>query len=109
MENVYIILSGFGYPGILNQLNASIKDANQYDFDYLVILADADDRNIDIVRSEIHKRMASENIQLNYPELRVVVANKCIETWFLGNKLMCNRNNASPELQELYDHFDISG
>ena len=109
-KNNYCVFSGNGYPSLLdNHLRNSIEDVNDAgNFDYLVVCLDADDVSVDEIEDEVLSFVKKENIELiERTELVIIVQNKCIETWFLGNTKMFKRSPNSSKLMDYYDHYNV--
>ncbi len=108
-QNNYFIISGFGNPGFLNYLKPSMDDINEHGhIDYFIVLLDSENETIEDIHELIKLRLKADNLSLeNNTKLKVIVADKCIETWFLGNKKMCPRHSISDKLKEYYAHFDV--
>jgi hypothetical protein len=105
LPNYYIIGNG-GYPFIYTgpkipidsspSLKNAILDINSNpNYDYLVICLDADELSVEdrIAEFETYKqKFAKEGVVLNPKcQYKLIVQDKCIETWFLGNKKMYKR------------------
>lgn len=109
-KNNYCVFSGNGYPSLLdNHLRNSIEDVNDAgNFDYLVVCLDADDVSVDEIKDEVLSFVENENIELiDSTELVIIVQNKCIETWFLGNIKMFKRSPSSSKLMDYYNHYNV--
>jgi len=103
-ENTYYLFSAQGYPSILRHIAAAIEDMNTIKaYDYLAICLDADDLSVEERISEVRQVV---NGALLKAKPVVVVQNRCLETWFLGNRKLCARfPNAHPfiEYKRFYD------
>lgn len=112
-ENNYFLISGNGYPRILSDvLKNSIQDINSIaKYNYLVICIDADNNKFEERQEEVDKYLAkfkAENIELNDScEIVLIVQNRCIETWFLGNEKIYKTNPQSSHLKTYQDHFNV--
>ncbi len=104
--NNYYVFSGNGFPSLLKHLQKSVEDINETgNYDYLVICLDADEQSIENCRKEILDFMNQENISLNpKTKFEIIVQNKCLETWFLGNAKIFKNN---PENENLKKHIDF--
>lgn len=93
--NNYYIFSGNGFPSLLdNHLRHSIEDVNFVGkYDYFVICLDSDEQSIQECKDEIFAFLKKEKIDLN-PNIKfeIIVQNKCLETWFLGNTNIFKKN-----------------
>jgi hypothetical protein len=109
----YFLISGNGYPQILsNVLKSSILDINNVGkYNYLIICIDADENNFEERQNELNKYLKEfeeENIILNDScEIILIVQNRCIESWFLGNDKIYKVNPQSQFLKEYQDHFNV--
>ncbi|MEM9213436.1 MAG: hypothetical protein AAGD25_03730 [Cyanobacteria bacterium P01_F01_bin.150] len=65
-----------------------IKEVNKYD--YLVICIDADEENILERQGYVQQVIADRCVDLGSTKLKVIVQNRCIETWLLGNRKIFN-------------------
>ncbi len=109
-SNQYYLFSGNGYPSLLNHIENSIKDVNNHKvFDYFIIVLDADDYSVDERKSEILNYIHRNNIVLNERvKLKIIVQNKCIESWFLANNKIFKKNPQDSELVKYIKHYDVS-
>ncbi|TAE19641.1 MAG: hypothetical protein EAZ95_01165 [Bacteroidetes bacterium] len=109
-ENNYLFFSGQGYPSLLDvHLANCIEDiCNVGNFDYLVICLDADDETVENRRQEVINRVQNHTIGLpTHTKLEVIVQNKCIETWFLGNEKIFKQNPAHTFLQNYVAFYNV--
>ncbi len=109
-ENNYFIFSGNGFPSLLdNHLRNCVVDINNVgNYDYFVICLDADNQSIADCKQEILDFMAKENISLNArTEFKIIVQNKCLETWFLANPKLFKKNPNSDFLKECVDFYNV--
>ncbi|MBF0541444.1 MAG: hypothetical protein HQK91_08355 [Nitrospirae bacterium] len=91
-HNNYYLFSSNGIPSIYTDLIAAIQDINQINkYKYLVICLDADELTVDERISELYENIKNEE-QLNKTKLKIIVQNRCIETWFLGNRYFYTKN-----------------
>ncbi|OPJ60418.1 hypothetical protein [Clostridium chromiireducens] len=114
--NSYVINSGHGYPRVIginpdsqekNVLGDTIDTINSYkNIDYLVLFLDGDDDGVEKRKETVEaniKRYSSER-SFNY---KIIVQNKCIETWLLGNNSMFPEAYSS-EFESYVLNYDIS-
>jgi hypothetical protein len=109
-RNNYYIFSGNGFPSLLdNHLRNCIEDINSTQkYDYFVICLDADEQNIDQCKQEILDFMTSENLVLsNNTQFEMIVQNKCLETWFLGNPKIFKTNPDDDFLRECVAFYNV--
>jgi len=93
-QNNYYLFSSYGIPYIENDIINAIIDINSLGkYDYFVIFIDADAATVYQRESKIYKLIEENNISLaNNTSLKLIVQNRCIETWFLGNRKLYTRN-----------------
>ncbi len=123
-SNNYYLFSGKGYYRLLGTvLDNSIEDIIlTNNFDYLVICVDADNRTVEETISEVQTRIeeikekmkytteSNEKIPLELPErtsLKIIVQNRCIETWFLGNREMYSDNPKQKQLKKYSSLYNV--
>ena len=93
-DNNYFIFHGGCQPQIIDEhLPNAIKDINlleaegKYYYNYLLVCLDAEEVTVDELRSDILTSLKSnKNINLSGIELFLIIQNRCIETWLLGNQ-----------------------
>ena len=113
LKNNYFLISGNGYPRILsNVLKNSIQDINTINkYDYLIICIDADDNDFEDRQNEVNRYLIefkNEGIELvESCEIILIVQNRCIETWFLGNEKIYKSNPQSQHLNEYQDFYNV--
>lgn len=108
-NNNYFLISGNGYPSILEHLKDAVKNIeNNGNFDYLVLSIDADEQTISERKTEINEFIERNNIQINGFELKILVQNKTFETWLLGNAKIFPRQPNEPEFVEMVKFYNTS-
>lgn len=121
-DNNYYLISGEGYPSILNHLENAIKDINTIDkYNYLILCIDSEESTVIEKTEEVQRYLKSRNLTLNYATLKIIIQNRTFETWCLGNKKAFPRNpidktfvnytkfynvsSSDPELMGVYPNF----
>lgn len=111
-ENNYYLISGGGYPCILNNhLRNSIEEINDCGlYNKLILVIDADELTVQDKINEVEEFIVTEKIVLNSScQLHIIAQKYCIETWFLGNRKAHTRN---PSIHsDFYHHarfYDVS-
>ncbi len=107
--NSYYIFSGQGIPSIYNHTVNAIKDINAIgDYDYLIIALDAEELSVEQRKNKIHEHLKKADIILNENcKLEIIVHNKCIETWFLGNPNIYKRNPQGEIFRRYTRHYNV--
>lgn len=107
-DNNYYLMSGEGYPSLLNHLENAIAEINEIGkYDYLLLCVDAEETSVETRKKEILQYIEEKNIALKKAELIIIVQNPCFETWFLGNRKMFKRHPQSPILNQYIDFYDV--
>ena len=93
-QNNYYLFSSYGIPSVEKDIVNAIKDINAINkYNYFVICLDADAATISQREEKIFTLLKEENVELNSKTfLKIIVQNKCIETWFLGNRKVYRKN-----------------
>jgi hypothetical protein len=110
VKNNYYLISGEGYPAILHDGldNAidKIKEVNKYD--YLVICVDVDEETTEERYNYIINFINEKKLDLGSTKIKIILQNRCIETWLLGNKkIFDSRQPKQPPLSEYVDYYDV--
>ncbi len=106
-QNNYVLISARGFPSIIgNHLANAIRDIEETQrFDLLVVVLDADEETVQDRMEEV--RSAAKRTKLKSAHLEVVVQNRCIETWLLGNRRIFPRQPQEAELRRYIEHYDV--
>jgi hypothetical protein len=109
VENNYYLISAEGYPSILQEhLPNALNDVNNVDrYTHLVVCLDAEELAVAERRREVFDCVTRFRGGLARAELSVIVQNRCIETWFLGNRKVVSRTPQSEVLRRYLAFFDI--
>ena len=77
-------------------------------FDYLIVCLDGDDEGVEIREQQVNNFIKENNLQLSSDcELKIIVQDKCIETWFLGNENIYSRQPESDELRAYTQYYNV--
>lgn len=103
--NHLFIVSGGGYPCILNRIHAAIEDAIAHgDVDCLLICVDSEEQSYqeryDEILAWVRKGRAFDRIE-------IIVQHCCIETWLLGNSHIVKRNPGDEILRNFLRIHDV--
>lgn len=107
----YKLFSGNGFPHLLhNHLQASIEDINAAgNYDYFVICIDSDEFTVQERIEEITEFMLSNNLKLlPKTKLKIIVQQKCLESWLLGNRKIFKNNPQNQTLMDSIQFYDVS-
>lgn len=109
-DNNYYLISGNGYPRILDEtLPNAIDEVNELgNFDFLVVVIDSDEEGVAEKEREIRNYIDENNLRLRNCELKIVVQNRAIETWFLGNRDVFKPVPEDEKLRDYIDFYNVS-
>jgi hypothetical protein len=108
-KNNYFIFGGFGIPSIIyDHLPNAITDINSVEnYNYLILCIDAEELAVNERIEEIHKFLENSNHRLKKAELIIIVQNRCIETWLLGNQNIFPGHELSGKLKAYVDFYHV--
>lgn len=109
-RNSYFLFSGQGQPHLLDRaLPNAIKEINEIGrFDFLILCIDAEESTVDNLKNEVSARLEEQNEKLSTStSFRLIVQNRCVETWLLGNRKMFPRNPSDNELRKYIDFYNV--
>jgi hypothetical protein len=104
----YYLVSGEGYPSILDvHLSNAIADVEKWRcYDLLVVVLDADEDTVDERKNAVIAASKRSSPSLTSARLEIVVQNRCVETWLLGNRRAFVRNPDGNALRNYIAHYD---
>lgn len=103
-NDVYI-LSGNGYPQILDIIKDAVTDVNSLDeFDELIVSIDSEDSTFQEKYDEIDAYIKSQSIVKPY---KIIIQHFSLEAWALGNQLLFKRHPHDPLLRTYINLFDV--
>lgn len=107
----YFLISGEAYPRLLDvALPNSVADINDTQrYHYLIVCLDADECSVEERRQEVLTRIAEATPKLD-PGVtaHVIVQNRSIETWFLGNRTLFPRRPSGQRFRDMAAFYDVS-
>lgn len=108
-DNNYYLFSGNGFPSLLhNHLKSSIDEVNELaNYKYLVLILDVDETTTESRIEEVNKFTKENDLALQNTELIIIPQNRCIETWFLGNKTIFKNNPQSSTLTKYVKFYNV--
>ncbi len=91
-RNNYYLFSSEGIPFIEDDIINALHDINNTGrYDYFVICLDADRATVAQREEKVLRRIKEASVQASGVKIIVIVQNRCIETWFLGNRKVYSR------------------
>lgn len=109
VDKNYYLFNGNGFPALLhNHLRNSIDEVNELNqFDYLVIILDVDEATVEGRIEEVNKFVVENGLVLLNAKLVIIPQNRCIETWFLGNKKIFKSNPQNTDLINYVQFYNV--
>lgn len=109
IDKNYFLISGNGYPSILEHLKDAVKNIEKSgNYNYLILSIDADEQSISVRKAEVYEYIEQNKIQINGFELIILIQNKTFETWLLGNAKIFPRQPNEPEFVEMVKFYNTS-
>ena len=107
--NNYYLVSGGGQPQLLDiRLSNSVDDIVETGrFDYFVIVLDAEDVSVQERKKEVEDRVDVFRDKLALCKVQIIIQNKCIESWALGNRHIFSRNPPTRDLAQHIQFFNV--
>lgn len=107
--NNYYLFNGNGFPALLdNHLKNSISEVNDLKkFNYLILILDVDETTVEYRINEVNNFIIKNKLKLLDCELVIIPQDKCIETWFLGNKTIYKSNPQSGILRDYIRFYNV--
>ncbi len=94
------------YDGLENAVDKILEIPK---YDYLVICVDADEEPVEERVQYIYNVIRQQGIDLGETKIEIIVQNRCIETWLLGNKKMFDsRQPLEQPLSHYVNYYDVS-
>ena len=108
-EKNYYLISGEGYPSLYDFIPPSIEEINlSGKYNYFVLCLDAEENTVAERHAEIYDFFNQEKLALKNAELILIVQNRCLESWLLGNRKIYSRNPQNKHLLDYTKYYDIS-
>ena len=108
-ENNYYLISGEGYPSLYDFIPPSIEEINlSGKYNYFVLCLDAEENTVAERHAEIINFVNQEKLELKNAELVLIVQNRCLESWLLGNRNIYSRNPQNKPLLDYTKYYDVS-
>jgi len=101
-EKNYYLISGEGDPSLYDFIPPSIEEINlSGKYNYFVVCLDAEENTVAQRHAEIYDFLNQEKLELKNAEIVLIVQNRCLETWLLGNRKIYSKQ---PQYQPLLDY-----
>jgi hypothetical protein len=105
----YFLISGGGFPHLLDKglPNSAADIIETGNYNYFIVVLDADEATVNERSHEVQNKFDAFNIQLGRCQTKIIVQNRCIETWLLGNRRIFQRNPQDIELRSYINFFNV--
>jgi hypothetical protein len=108
-EKNYYLISGEGYPSLYDFIPPSIEEINlSGKYNYFVVCLDAEENTVAERHAEIQGFLNEEKLVLKNVELVLIVQNRCLESWLLGNRKIYSKNPQDKPLLDYTRYYDVS-
>ena len=109
-QNNYYIFTCNGYPSIINKhLPNAIQDITSIGkYNYLVLCLDAEENTVTEIKQEIYNFIQAQKINLGNTQLILIIQNRSLETWFLGNRKIYSKNPQSSPLLDYTRYYNVA-
>lgn len=93
-HNNYYLFNCNGIPSIYDDIIDTIETVNEIEkYEYLVVCLDAEELSVQERIAEVNALLEETGIKLSSSiQLELIIQNRCVETWFLGNRKVYTRN-----------------
>jgi hypothetical protein len=107
--NNYFIISGEGYPSILNDhIPNAVEDINDIGkYNFFIIVLDAEEISVNERLAEVTNAINRQREKLSNISVRIIIQNRCLETWLLGNRRVFVRNPESEKLRSFIKYYNV--
>lgn len=112
-ENCYYLFSGGGIPHIFEHVINSIGDINSIEkeaghaYDFLVVCLDTEESDRETIEKRINDDIKKYDLSLNHTQLVIIEHRVCMETWFLGNRMVFKDNPQSQTYRDYIQYYDV--
>jgi hypothetical protein len=90
-------------------LKNAIEEVNaSSNYDFLIVALDADECTPQERLQEIEAFMEKEKLKLENCKLKLLIQNRCFETWFMGNRKVYPRHPKGDEFIEYAKFYNVS-
>ena len=105
----YYLISGGGYPSIYHHLRNAIEEVNSIQkYDNLILCLDADESTAAERIQEVNHYLEKKRLKITNCGFKIIVQNRCLETWFLGNRVVYPRQPNSETFREYAKFYNVS-
>lgn len=112
-RNNYYLFSGGGIPSIFSHISNAVADINQINqmaetsYDYLMVCMDTEEEDRTYIESRINEQLDRDKRTLYGTRLVIFEQKVCMETWFLGNRVVFKENPQRRSLSEFIRFYNV--
>lgn len=108
----YYLFSGGGIPSIFQHISNAVADINSINgngtaYDYLMVCLDTEEEDRAYIVSKIKEQLAKDGRMLKNTQLVVFEQKVCMETWFLGNRVVFKENPQNSHLSDFMHFYNV--
>ena len=108
-RNNFIVKSSSGYPFRNSILYDAVATCNRFrNIDYLILIADSDDEDVESRKKFITDQLKHEKIVMERGTLKIFLQKRCFETWCLGSLLYNSVHSDKYNYQKFVSFYDVS-
>lgn len=109
----YYLFSGGGIPSIFTHISNAVADINQINqesaatYDYLMVCMDTEEEDRAYIEAKIEEQLEKDKRALHDTQLVIFEQKVCMETWFLGNRVVFKENPQSKRLSDFIHFYNV--
>lgn len=112
-DNNYYLFSAHGIPSIFNHVANAIVDINNINasakgkYDFLIVCLDTEDETREYIEQKIQEKIDEYHVRLEGTKMLIFEQKVCMETWFLGNRVIFKENPQDARLSEFINFYNV--
>lgn len=112
-ENNYYLFSAHGIPSIFTHVANAVIDINNINntakgrYDFLIVSLDTENETREYIERKIQEKLDEYHVQLDNAQMLIFEQKVCIETWFLGNRVVFKENPQDARLLEFVRFYNV--
>lgn len=98
------------HPSIFQHISNAVADINSINatkgtaYDYLMVCLDTEEEDRAYIIDKINEQLVKDGRRLEHTQLVIFEQKVCMETWFLGNRVVFKENPQDTRLSD-FIHF----
>lgn len=109
----YYLFSGGGIPSIFQHISNAVADINCINatkgaaYDYLMVCLDTEEEDRAYIVDKINEQLVKDGRRLEHAQLVIFEQKVCMETWFLGNRVVFKENPQDTSLSDFIHFYNV--